>query len=84
MFNVSSLFFSVLFCNRSMVPVLNVKHIWIKWKLKDINPYPADILKYNNPPSIFDIVHYHFRDIKFCSPNSIEPSQTWLYTGGKD
>ena len=52
-------------------------------------------LKWNNPPSIFATVHFHFRDIKvrICSRsvNSIEPGHTapmcslaWLYTGGKD
>ena len=56
--------------------------------------HPAEFLKWNNPPSIFGTVHYHFRDIKMktwsWSANSLEPDQTaqkcrlaWLYTGGK-
>ena len=31
---------------------------------KSINPYHAEFLKWNNPPSIFGTVHYHFRDIE--------------------
>ena len=53
------------------------------------NPYHAEFHKWNNPPSIFGIVHYHFRDIKMktesWSPNSIEPGQTawmWRLTSG--
>ena len=30
-----------------------------------INPYPAELLTWNNPSSIFKTMHYHFiRDIK--------------------
>ena len=43
--------------------------IIITFKLTDsgiplLNPYHAEFLKWNNPPSIFGTVHYHFRDIK--------------------
>ena len=59
-----------------------------------LNHSPAEFLKWNNPPSIFRPVHFHFRDIKMktlsWSAKSIEPGQTaqmcrlaWLYTGGK-
>ena len=44
------------------------------------NPYHAEFLKWNDPPSIFGTIHYHFRDIKMktksWSANSIEPGQT--------
>ena len=29
-----------------------------------LNPYHAEFLKWNNPPSILGTAHYHFRDIK--------------------
>ena len=60
-----------------------------------INPYHAEFLKWNNPPSIFGTVHYHFKGyqdgkLKLVSQQYIEHGQTawmcrlaWLYTGGK-
>ena len=27
----------------------------------NINPFHAEFLKWNNPPSIYDTVHYHFK-----------------------
>ena len=32
-----------------------------------INHEPAEFLQWNNPPPIFGIVHYHFKDIKIST-----------------
>ena len=56
------------------------------WLLKisccnhDLNLYPAEFLKWNNPTSIYGTTHYYFRDTKMriwsWSDTSIEPGQT--------
>ena len=41
-----------------------------------LNPLPAELLKWNNPPSSFETLHYHFFRISRWSANSEEPGQT--------
>ena len=56
-----------------------------------VNPYHAEFLKWNNPPSIFDTIHYHLKgyqdeNLKLVSQQyrARMCSLAWLYTGGKD
>ena len=32
----------------------------VKIDIRDVSPYHAEFLKWNNPPSIFDTLHYYF------------------------
>ena len=54
------------------------------------NPYHAKFLKWNNPPSIFGTLHYHYRDENLVSQqyrawsDCTEVQAGWLYTGAKD
>ena len=50
-------------------------------KTLEINPYPAEFLKWTYLPSIFGAVHYQFwenqdKNLKVRPANSVEPSQT--------
>ena len=37
-----------------------VKKMWPLITVVKVNPYHAEFLKWNNPPSIYETFHYHF------------------------
>ena len=62
----------------------------ITLKAINVNLYPAEFLKCNNPPSIFGTYQYHFLGKSKWKLESIGPGQiarmcrlTWLCTGDK-